>query len=450
MSVRKIILLLTIIPLLNIPLKTFAHISLVTLPKRDSIQLTIYNSADITLVKEKRTLSLKQGLNKLEFSWANTLIDPTSIFFKSDSDEVELIDLSFLPNIRQSAIWNIQAKETKPYNVEVSFFTSGISWESFYTGTLSKDEKTLELKGYVKVLNHSGEDYENAQTRLIVGKIHILDQISQLARRQYPYGKPEQEKGWHYDEFKEECLVKRKELYRSVREKIGSLEFGMKYPKQIKKEGLSEYFLYTIEGTETIKNQWAKRLPSFSQTDIPVTNLIKYDENKYGRIPIRFLSFKNDKQHNLGKTPLPGGIIKIFKLIDEEKHLDYIGEDDTRYIPIDEKVELNLGIAKGVYIEPKLMQKKSENFVFNIYGDIWGWDEVEKWKIEIKNFRKDSSTIKITRHLKHQYWKLKTSSNIKWKKKDLKTIEFTIDMQPGTKQNIEYTIRYFEGKNREK
>ena len=40
------------------------------------MQLTIYNSADLTLVRESRALTLKQGINKLQFSWVNTLIDP--------------------------------------------------------------------------------------------------------------------------------------------------------------------------------------------------------------------------------------------------------------------------------------------------------------------------------------------------------------------------------------
>lgn len=43
--------------------------------------------------------------------------------------------------------------------------------------TLTKDEKTMRLQGYMCVTNNSGEDYENAQTCLIVGKVHILEQI---------------------------------------------------------------------------------------------------------------------------------------------------------------------------------------------------------------------------------------------------------------------------------
>ena len=38
-------------------LEAQARINVVTLPDRDTVQLTIYNSADLTLVKETRVLS---------------------------------------------------------------------------------------------------------------------------------------------------------------------------------------------------------------------------------------------------------------------------------------------------------------------------------------------------------------------------------------------------------
>ena len=74
-----------------------ARINVVTLPGRDSVQLTVYNSADLTMVKETRTLMLRKGLNRLEFSWANTLIDPTSVEFRAltHADEVDVLDVSF-------------------------------------------------------------------------------------------------------------------------------------------------------------------------------------------------------------------------------------------------------------------------------------------------------------------------------------------------------------------
>ena len=69
-----IILIIALLPTVAV-----AKIDLSTLPTRDTVQLTIYNSADLTLVRDSRSLTLKDGLNKLQYSWANTLIDPTSL-----------------------------------------------------------------------------------------------------------------------------------------------------------------------------------------------------------------------------------------------------------------------------------------------------------------------------------------------------------------------------------
>ena len=169
-----------------------AKVDLVTLPSRDTVQLTIYNSADMTLVRESRALTLKEGKNKLQFSWANTLIDPTSLEMlpKANADKIDIAELTYPPRVKNLGLWNIGSGVSGKVPVEITYLTSGLSWRAFYMGTLVEDEKTMRLQGYVRVTNNSGEDYENAQTRLIVGQVHILDQIAELARRQYPYGRP--------------------------------------------------------------------------------------------------------------------------------------------------------------------------------------------------------------------------------------------------------------------
>ena len=59
------------------------NIDMSTLPARESVQLTIYNAEDLTLVRERRTVTVRNGITQLQFSWANTLIDPSSDFFLS-------------------------------------------------------------------------------------------------------------------------------------------------------------------------------------------------------------------------------------------------------------------------------------------------------------------------------------------------------------------------------
>jgi len=302
-----------------------AKIDLVTLPERDSSQLTIYNSADLTLVREQRNLTLKEGYNWLQLSWANTLIDPTSLSLQpvEQADKIDIRQLIFPARTRQVGQWLIHSQFAGKVSFEITYFTSGLSWRAFYMGTLSEDEKTMDLTAHVRVANNSGEDYEDARTRLIVGKVHILDQIAQLANNQHPYGspipapstRPGRSSGQAPGKLSSQWGMQRgggMGGFAGGRVMAGA---GMK-PKEIRKEGLSEYFLYTIEGTETIPNQWAKRLKSFDACDIEVESLYKYDESRYGGQTIRFVKFANDEDHNLGDTPLPDGNMRIYGLAD--------------------------------------------------------------------------------------------------------------------------------------
>src|SRR6187455_2331150 len=73
------------------------NVDLSTVPSRATVQLTIYNSEDLTLVRETRKVSFKKGVNPLQFSWANTLIDPTSVElrFNSHADQLDVLDTTF-------------------------------------------------------------------------------------------------------------------------------------------------------------------------------------------------------------------------------------------------------------------------------------------------------------------------------------------------------------------
>src|SRR5512136_2715707 len=163
----------------------FGRINVVTLPGRDTVQLTIYNSADLTLVKETRVLTFRKGLNRLEFSWANTLIDPTSVEFRAltHAGEVDVLDASFPPRVTNTLEWRIQSEFAGEVQVEIRYFTSGITWSADYVAEAAKDEKAMTLAGNVRVNNNSGEDYENAQVRLVVGVVRLVEEIANLARQ---------------------------------------------------------------------------------------------------------------------------------------------------------------------------------------------------------------------------------------------------------------------------
>jgi hypothetical protein len=420
-----------------------AKVDLVTLPTRDTVQLTIYNSADMTLVRESRALTLKGGENKLQFSWANTLIDPTSLEMlpKANADKIDIADLTYPPRVRNLGLWNIESGVSGKVPVEISYLTSGLSWRAFYMGTLTEDEETMRLQGYVRVTNNSGEDYENAQTRLIVGKVHILDEIAELARRQYPYGRPGV-MGPEMEGLKEKFEVGKKVMF--LDRPAAYAPSLQSKPKEIIKEGLSEYFLYTIEGKETIPTGWSKRLLSFEVDEVPVVNLYKYEEGRYGASVVRFLSFKNDKEHELGETPIPGGMLKVYRDVGNEGHLSYTGQSSFKYIPVDEDVELNLGAVADIVVEPKLMDYKTENYEFDRRGNVSGWDEIRTFNIEVKNTRDIGVKVEIKRNFNTSYWKLTRSGDFgKFEKVDMDTVKFTLELRPRSAKKFEYVLRTY-------
>ncbi|MBN2591297.1 MAG: DUF4139 domain-containing protein [Sedimentisphaerales bacterium] len=423
---------------------SYAKVDLVTLPNRDTVQLTIYNSADMTLARESRFLTLKEGKNDLQFSWENTLIDPTSLEMlpKAHAGEIDIANLTFPPRVRNLGLWNINSKISGKVPIEITYLTSGLSWRAFYMGTLSENEEKMRLQGYVRVTNNSGEDYEDAQVRLIVGKVHMIDEIAALARRPYPYDRPgimdTLNLSWRAGRDKEdsEDVIKLKYQLEGLQTQLGQKR------AEVIKEGLSEYFLYSIEGTQTIENGWSKRMISFDTEDIPVINLYKYEEERYGNSVIRFLSFTNDDEHELGETPIPGGMLKVYRNVDEEEHLSYAGQSDFKYIPVNEEVELNLGSVSNVVVEPKIMDFKTENYRFDS-DSIIGWDEVRTFEIEVRNTRDIPVKVEIKRNFQTPFWQV--TGNDDYEDYDSDTIKFTLEMSPVSKQTVIYTLRTFHG-----
>ena len=220
--------------------------------------------------------------------------------------------------------------------------------------------------------------------------------------------------------------------------------------KAIKKEGLSEYFLYTIEGTETIADKWGKRLLSFETEDIEVKSLYKYDEQRWGNQTIRFVAFANDAEHNLGDTPIPNGAVKIYRQADEQGHLSYVGGTNIKYIPVDEEVELNLASARLVSVEPKLMDFKTDNYMFDKKDNIVGWDEIRTWKVEVTNTRELPVEVEITRGFDTAYWSLDYDGRgVSYEKHDATHGRFKTKLQPQSKRTFTYTVTTYHGRRQE-
>lgn len=449
-----------LITLLVAPLTAVAkNLDLSTVPGRDKVQLTIYNSEDLTLVRETRKVSFKKGINPLQFSWANTLIDPTSVEleFKDKAGRLEVLDTTFPHDKPQMLYWNVEADSDMEAQIEISYFTSGISWGADYVAITNPAESHMRLEGFVRVSNRSGEPYANAQVRLVVGKINLVEKIAELARM--PVSQVEKMEEREYKELR--TRVARKMMAPMVMDAVSGMAKGDAVPKQVEKEGLGEYFIYTIEGRESIPDGWSKRLRSFDAAKIPVQVVYRYRASEYGNQLVRLYLLKNDKKSGLGTTPIPNGKVQMFRQ-NGRKGLSYLATRAIKYVPVGDRMELNLGTDPEVVFElvkEKVLRdniwvrinkgkvyKKVGEGIFKVDHDakVAGWDEHQLFSQHIRNYTNKSIRVEVRRSYSGD---VTFRSRLKAKSHDYRSVEFSAEVPAGRRKELKYEVITRNGYN---
>ncbi|MCE9590366.1 MAG: DUF4139 domain-containing protein [Planctomycetes bacterium] len=438
------------------------NIDLSTVPSRATVQLTIYNSEDLTLVRETRVVSFKKGVNPLQFSWANTLIDPTSVElrFITNADKLEVADTTFPHDKPQMLYWNVQSAIDGDATVEITYFTSGISWRADYVGVASADETRMKLENFVRVINNSGEDYEDAQVRLVVGTINLVEKIAALAQV------PMSEVGrMDADQFKATRRSAARQMMQRVPAAPAPAMAGavseMVEEKQVIKEGLSEYFIYTIDGTETIPNGWSKRMRSFEALDVPFKVQYRYRPMEYGDRLVRMYILTNDEKSKLGTTPMPDGIVRIFR-DNGRDGLSFLAAQQTKYIPIGDKIEVNLGEDPEVIFELIKLRVSRGNIWMQINGmnvfkqiggpaeievnsNVAGWDEHAVFTQRIRNYTAKQIEVEVRRSYDGHVTYRSTIPGIKLF--DFRTVEFTTTVDAGKRVDLLHEVVTSQGRN---
>ena len=166
---RRIVMLLMLICLAAAGVVQ-GQIKLVALPERAATVIRLDNP-QFTLIEEERTLTLQQGLNKVDFSWQGVSIDEDSIRLTvlGHPDQVTLLNVSYPPG-GQSLWWEISSAEAWEEKVRISYLLGNIDRLITYKAVADKQETTVDLKSYIILRNFSGEDFEKAHVLLDYGE----------------------------------------------------------------------------------------------------------------------------------------------------------------------------------------------------------------------------------------------------------------------------------------
>ncbi len=310
----------------------------------------------------------------------------------------------------------------------------------------------------MRVYNNSGEEYEDAHVRLVVGKVNLVEKIAQLA--QVPMSEVAEMDEKEVLSFRISAM--KDSLAKAEGGRSGPKPGVPRRPKEVIKEGLSEYFIYTIEGTETVPNGWSKRMRSMPPVQVPIKIQYRYREPEYGPQLVRMYLMKNDVESKLGTTPLPDGVFRIFR-DNGRDGLSFLVAQQLKYIPIGDRIELNLGVDPEVIFELVKLRFARDHIWMQIHGanvyrrvdapgveidvrsTVAGWDDHTVWSQRVRNYTAKPIDLEIRRSFDGH---VEFLSTLKARNHDYRTVEYTATVEPGTKADLEYETVEHMGRNK--
>ena len=133
---------------LALPNAAEARVKLITLPVRERVEIQLDN-ASATLVEEERIVPLVKGENQVDFSWANTQIDPNTIVFRVVAPvgermlDVKVLSVSYPPN-EAALIWTVGSSDSGSARVRISYLLGNLA--KSYKGRPVLRDVSLELR----------------------------------------------------------------------------------------------------------------------------------------------------------------------------------------------------------------------------------------------------------------------------------------------------------------
>jgi hypothetical protein len=294
-----------------------ARVKLITLPVRERVEIQLDNPG-ATLVEEERIVPLVKGDNQVDFSWANTQIDPNTIVFRvigtavGAALDVNVLSVSYPPN-EAALVWAVSASESGSARVRISYLLGNLTKSFNYRAVASHDEKSLDLSQYMRLQNLANEAFRDTGVWAGFG--------------------PHFEKPIGINETKEVLVGK----YAAV---------------PIDKT-------YTCNPTEF--------------------DYIDRAQNKL-RVPMHYV-LKNDAAHQLGKGPLQYGKVRIFIEGAGENgkaSTAFLGEDWGKFTPKDDEMRLYLGVAQDIVVKRTI----DRNDMHHVTGNLFRYDAIVKYEIE--------------------------------------------------------------------
>lgn len=296
-----------------------ARIKLITLPARQRVEIQL-DHPDVTLVEEERVVPLVSGLNQVDFSWANTRIDPQTILFRvlaavgGSNLQARVLSVSYPPG-ENALVWQVSATESGSVRVRISYLLGGLTKSFNYRAVASADERTLALSQYIRMKNLANEAF--GSSNLWAG-------------------------------------------------------YGSRFLKPIGLNETKQVLAQKYDSVPVVKTYTC---------DPHAFGYLDRLKNKL-RVPMHYV-LVNNQDHGMGRTPLPFGKVRIFQ-DDGRGTVAFIGEDWGRFTPVDDEMRLYLGVAQDIVVKRTIDRNEKHRVAGNVYDrEVVVKYEIENFKDSI-------------------------------------------------------------------
>jgi hypothetical protein len=314
--------------------------------------------------------------------------------------------------------WKLNASDAGKLDAEIAYITDGLSWHADYNLVAPESSDKIDLVGWVTFDNQSGKTFRDARIKLMAGDVNRVEQVQMAGRVMHAYA----------------MAGPQDAMQQAVTEKA-----------------FSELHLYTISNPTTLRDQETKQVEFVHAQGVNAPRIFVYDgatmnygaylDNEfrgsanYG-IPSNtkvwvLREFKNSEDNHLG-IPLPKGRLRFYQQ-DDDKQLEFIGENEIDHTPKDETVRVYIGNSFDLVGE-----RRRTEFKVDEAND---WAE-EAFEIKLRNHKKEAVEIRVVEHLsRYDNWEVKEKSD-EFAKLDSHTIEFRVPLKPDEERTVTYRVHY--------
>lgn len=317
--------------------------------------------------------------------------------------------------LKPTLTWKLGVAEAATFEAELGYITGGMSWRAAYNLVAPEKGDTLDIVGWVTVVNNSGKAFENATVKLMAGDVaKIVDKRP----------RPEM-------------------MMRAAR------AMDMSEPG-VTEKAFDEFHLYSLGRALTVRNRETKQVEFMRASGVKAPVIYVYDgaamygiwqggQNRdpgYGTQSNKKVwvmrEFQNSAANKLG-LPLPKGRLRFYRHDNADKSIEFTGESELDHTAKNELIRVKTGDAFDVVGERIRTDFNGQNR--QDYAE-------EAFEIKVRNRKTEPVTVRVVEHLyRWTNWRIIQQSDESIKK-DAQTVEFHVTVPPDSEKVVTYRVRY--------